>query len=107
VRGEKYDQAFAVFDSIVAARPDELGALYAIGRTGAVSGQRLERAEQALKDFLAAPPRPNLPRPAGAHWRLGMVYEKQGKKELAAEEYRKSLALDPEFKEAKKSLSKL
>jgi tetratricopeptide (TPR) repeat protein len=106
-RRERYDEAFAVFDSVLAARPDELIALYLIGRTGAISGQRLDRAEQALKDFLAAPPRPNSPRPAGAHWRLGMIYEQQGRKDLAAEEYRKSLAIDPGFAEAKKSLAKL
>ena len=106
-RVERFDEAFAVFDSILAAHPDELNGLYQIGRTGALSGQQLDRAEQALKTFLAAPPRENTPRPAGAHWRLGMVYEKQGKKDLAAEEYRKSLALDPNFAEAKKSLAKL
>jgi tetratricopeptide (TPR) repeat protein len=106
-RTERYDEAFAVFDSILAARPDELNALYQIGRTGALSGQRLDRAEQALKEFLATPPRENSARPAGAHWRLGMVYEKQGRKELAADEYRKSLAIDPGFADAKKSLAKL
>lgn len=106
-RGEKYDQAFGVFDSILIVKPDELGALYQIGRTGALSGQRLDRAEDALKLVLAAPPRDNTPRPAAAHWRLGMVYEKQGKKDLAAEEYRAALAIDPKFVEAKKSLAKL
>ena len=107
VRGEKYEEGFAVFDSILTARPDEMNARYAIGRTGAVSGQRLERAEQELKMFLAAPPRENAPRPAGAHWRLGMVYEKQGKKEEAKAEYQAALALDPDFADAKKSLAKL
>jgi Tfp pilus assembly protein PilF len=36
-----------------------------------------------------------------------MVYEKQGRRDVAAEEYRASLALEPEFAEAKKSLAKL
>jgi Tfp pilus assembly protein PilF len=106
-RGEKYDEAFAVFDSILAAHPDELNARYHIGRTGALSGKQLDRAEQELKAFLEATPRENAPRPASAHWRLGMVYEKQGKKDLAAEEYRRSLAVDPGYEEAKKSLAKL
>jgi tetratricopeptide (TPR) repeat protein len=106
-RRERYDEAFAMFDSILAARPDELNALYQIGRTGAISGLRLDRAEQAMKEFLASPPRPNTARPAGAHWRLGMIYEKQERKDLAAEEYRKSLAIDPGFTDAKKSLAKL
>ena len=106
-RRERFDEAFAVFDSILAAHPDDLSALYLVGRTGAVSGKQLDRAEKCLKDFLATPRRENTPRPAGAHWRLGMVYEKQGHKDQAKEEYKKSLALDPDFKEAKKSLSKL
>jgi len=106
-RRERYDEAFAVFDSVLAARPDELTALYLIGRTGAISGQRLDRAEQAMKEFLASPPRPNGPRPAGAHWRLGMIYEQQGRKDLAAEEYNKALAIDPGFADARKSLAKL
>jgi tetratricopeptide (TPR) repeat protein len=106
-RGEKYDEAIALFDSILAAHPDELIARYQIGRTGALSGKQLDRAEQELKTVLAAPPRENGPRPAGAHWRLGMVYEKQGKKDQAKAEYEKSLAIDPGFDEAKKSLAKL
>ena len=106
-RHTRYDEAFAVFDSILAARPGEVNALFHIGRTAAISGQRLDRAEQALKDFLAAPRRENAPRPAAAHWRLGMIYEKQGRKDLAAEEYRNSLAVDAGFAEAKKSLAKL
>ena len=41
------------------------------------------------------------------HWRLGMAYEKDGKKDLAREEYRKALAIDPGMTEAKKALAKL
>jgi Flp pilus assembly protein TadD len=96
-----------VFEEILAEKPDELSALYAYGRTGAVSGQRLDRAEAALKQYLAAPPRENTPSAAAAHWRLGMIYEKSGRKEQARQEYQQSLALDPKFDEAKKSLAKL
>jgi tetratricopeptide (TPR) repeat protein len=106
-RAEKYDQAFATFEAILAAKPDETNALYQVGRTGALSGQRLERAEQALRQFIAAPPGANAPNPAGAHWRLGMVYEKGGKQDLARAAYRRSLEIDPEFADAKKSLAKL
>jgi tetratricopeptide (TPR) repeat protein len=106
-RRERYDEAFAVFDSVLADRPDDLIARYLIGRTGAASGQRLDRAAQAMKEYIASPPRPNSPRPAGAHWRLGMIYEQQGRKDLAAEEYKKSIALDPGFADARKSLAKL
>lgn len=107
VRSEKYDQALDVFEGILARKPGDHNALYLIGRTGAVSGLRLARAEEALNAYLALPVRENTPPPAGAHWRLGMVHEKAGKKDLARAEYRKSLALDPKFEEAKKSLAKL
>ncbi len=106
-RIEKYDEAFATFEAILAAKPDELNALYQVGRTGALSGQRLERAEQALKRFIATPPREGTPKPAGAHWRLGMVYEKGGRKDAARAEYQRALEIDPGFAEAKKSLAKL
>lgn len=106
-RVEKYDLAFATYEAILDEHPDELNALYSVGRTGALSGRRLDRAEQALKRFLDAPPRPNLPRPAGAHWRLGMVYEKGGKKDLARAEYQRSLQIDPGFADARKSLDNL
>lgn len=106
-RSARYDEAFAAFDSILALAPGDPAALFQIGRTGSLSGQNLDRAEQALKQFLEAPPRENGPRPAAAHWRLGIVYEKQGRNDLAGEEYRAALGLDPEFAEAKKSLAKL
>ena len=106
-RSTQYDKAFATFEEILKQRPGEIGALYQIGRTGAISGQRLDRAEAALRQFLAAPSTGNVPKPEAAHWRLGMVYEKGGKKDLARQEYQRSVAINPEFKEAKKSLSAL
>ena len=81
-----------MFDSILASSPYDLTARYLIGRTGALSGQRLERAQLELTAFLAAPRRENAPRPASAHWRLGMVYEKQGRSRDPEERKRQGTA---------------
>ena len=106
-RGERYDQAFATFDDVLARKPGDRNALYQIGRTGALSGQQLDRAEKSMKDFLEASPNDRPTRLSSAHWRLGMIYEKQGHKDVAKQEYLAALALDPHNDNAKKALGKL
>ncbi len=83
------------------------GALYQIGRTGALSGQNLDRAEAYYKLYLQNERGSNNPSLASTHWRLGMVYEHKGEKELAREEYLSALKFDPELEQAKKALKKL
>jgi Tfp pilus assembly protein PilF len=46
-------------------------------------------------------------KPEEVAYNVASVYEQQGKRELAREQYRKALAIDPEFKDAKARLSKL
>lgn len=106
-RNERWDEAFTMYEDILKKKPDEWNALYAIGRTGAASGQRLDRAQAALEKFLESPRGELAPKPAPAHWRLGMIHEKAGRKDAARAEYQKALAIDPKFDEAKKSLGKL
>lgn len=102
-----YDKAFAVIDARLRERPTELTTLFALGRTAALSGQNLDRGEQALKKYLSAPPPEHGPAPANAHYRLGMVYEKKGAKDLARREYQTTLQLNPRHEEAQKSLKAL
>jgi len=102
-----YDKAFDLFESMVATNPTELGALFQIGKTGALSGQRLERSEEALKAYLQTTPGRNDPSLAAAHWRLGMVHEWRRDQERAKAEYEIALRLDPTFKPATESLKKL
>lgn len=79
-----------------------------IGRTAALSGEQLERGERELRQLIASPPS-GFPRPTlvGAHHRLGMIYERQGKKDRARAEYQAALAMDPANENAKKSLAAL
>ena len=102
-----YEKAFDLFESMLAANPTEFGALFQIGKTGALSGQRLERSAEALEAYLQTTPGRNDPSLAAAHWRLGMVQERRRERQRAKAEYQAALQLDPTFKQATESLKKL
>ncbi|MEP6551643.1 MAG: tetratricopeptide repeat protein [Gemmatimonadales bacterium] len=103
----EFDNAFAVIDRRLHARPNELSTLFALGRTASLSGEQLDRGERALKAYIAGPPPENAPSPANAHYRLGTIYEKKGAKARAREEYRAALLLNPKLRDAQKSLAAL
>lgn len=99
-----YDKAWAVIDARLKAKPDDAAALYAYGRTASMSGQNLERGEQALKAYILAP-LPNGPGVANSHYRLGLIAEKRGQKDVARREYQAALQINPGYPEAKKALA--
>jgi len=101
------EKAFAVLDERLRAKPNEPITLYQVGRTASLSGENLDRGEQALKAYLAGPIPERGPEPAHAHYRLGTIYEKKGAKDLAREEYRTALQLNPRHQEARKALANL
>lgn len=100
-------KAFAVLERRLRIKPNELTTLYAVGRTASVSGENLDRGEQALKTYLLSPTPERGPAPAHAHYRLGTIYQKKGATALAREEYRTALQLNPKHLEAQKSLASL
>lgn len=102
-----YDKAFELFESMLEANPMEYGALFQIGKTGAMSGERLDRAADALEAYLRTTPGRNDPSLAAAHWRLGMVHEKRRDRRRAKAEYETAVRLDPTFRPATESLRKL
>lgn len=103
---KKFDKSFSVLDQRVRVKPDEPAILYQIGRTASLSGQQLDRGEEALKKYIASPPEKG-PSPANAHYRLGLVYEKKGLKNEARREYQTALQLNPKHEEATKALREL
>jgi tetratricopeptide (TPR) repeat protein len=103
----RWADAFDTFEAVLQIDPDNWDALYQVGRTGAFSGQRLDRAEEALKRYLGHTLTGDDPPLAGAHFRLGMVYEKKGDLARAREQYRKSLELDPANQDVRKALERL
>ena len=104
---EKYTQAVELFEKLYNEHPDQMAALYQIGRTYVFAKDSLDKAERCFKQYLQVEPKKNAPDWAGAHWRLGMVYDLQGKTDLAIAELEEALKLDPKNKTYKKTLKKL
>ncbi|MBM3838555.1 MAG: tetratricopeptide repeat protein [Verrucomicrobia bacterium] len=104
---KEYEKAFSAFERVLQIDINEVEACFYIGEAGAVSGQRLPRAAEALKAYLKTRPWSILPSLADAHFRLGQVYERQEKHELARAEFQAALKLEPGHKEAKAAFRKL
>ena len=69
--------------------------------------QQLARAEQLLRDYLAQPSEGQQPSHAGAHWRLGQVLERQGRKADALREFQTAVHLDGSLEQARKDMKRL
>jgi tetratricopeptide (TPR) repeat protein len=73
-----------------------------------LSGSEAPRAEEFLKSYIASTPeRSDWPSHAAAREWLGRLYESQGKRAEAAEQYRAALQLEPGRREAAARLQKL
>ena len=107
-RHTRWDDAFATYERLIQMRPAEVVAHFQYGRTAALSGKNLERGERELKSLLDEPPKDFPPvSVAATYLRLGNIYEKQGKTDLARSAYEQSVKLNPKSDEARKALAAL
>jgi tetratricopeptide (TPR) repeat protein len=107
INQKQYDKAFALFEEDLKKNPEDMMATYQIGKTSALSGQRLERGEVCLKKYLTYQPQKNEPSHAGANMRLAQIMEKAGKKTEAKKLYEVALKADATLKEAKEGLERV
>jgi tetratricopeptide (TPR) repeat protein len=106
-RTGQHDRAFETFARMQRALPNAAAPLYFVGRTSAVSGQRLDEGAAALRRYIASPRRDTDPPLASAHFRLATILERQGRRDLARREYETTLRLDPEQREAAEGLARV
>ncbi|MGH9721354.1 MAG: tetratricopeptide repeat protein [Bryobacteraceae bacterium] len=101
---------FAELDSILARAekqaPDDLAPYYSAGNV-LLEKNQLEKAEACFRKYLTQEPEGNSPIAAAAHWRLGLVLEKQGKKHAAISELATAVKLAPSMEPAVKDLKRL
>jgi tetratricopeptide (TPR) repeat protein len=86
--------------------PDDLSPYYQAGRALLYTGKDLPRAERYFRKYLGQEPEGEAPTLAHAHWRLGLVLEKEGRKPEAISEIQTAVRLRPDFGEAKKDLKR-
>jgi tetratricopeptide (TPR) repeat protein len=95
-------------DAAAAVAPNDPRLAYYRGVFGVISSVDPSHSEQDLKSYLASTPeRSDWPSHAVAREWLGRLYEAQGKRAEAAEQYRASLQLDPTRKEVRTRLERL
>ncbi|MCM2275680.1 MAG: tetratricopeptide repeat protein [Candidatus Didemnitutus sp.] len=104
---KKYDEARAEIDEVLRTEPENYAALFQTGRLAALTGEQLDRGEQALKKCLTLTSTPGAPGHDAAHWRLGNIHEKKGDKTAARTAYEASLKVNPKFQQAIDALAKL
>jgi tetratricopeptide (TPR) repeat protein len=107
VNQKRYYESAEVFEKLFREYPDQMSALYQIGRSYVLAKDSLDKAERCFKQYLQVKPKKGTPSWAGAHWRLGMIYDLQGKKDLAIAELEEAVRLDPESKEFKQTLKEV
>jgi tetratricopeptide (TPR) repeat protein len=107
-RQNKASDLDAAIQAAAQVSPNEPRLAYFRGVSRVISNSEPARAEEYLKAYLASTPeRSDWPSHAAAREWLGRLYEAQGKRSEAAEQYREALQLEPGRKQARARLEQL
>jgi tetratricopeptide (TPR) repeat protein len=98
--------AFAEFEPVLRAHPDDFVALYQFGRCADLSGERLDLGLQCLRRCLElkAPSGDDLPRPVHVLHRIAGILAQQGDPEGARVAREQARVLEPDFRPEKDAL---
>jgi len=101
-------EALKIVDAAAQVNAKDARLAFYRGEADVLSGLDFTVAEEDLKSYVASSPeRTDWPSHAAARYWLGRLYEKEGNKMAAAEQYRAALQLDPRRADARKQLTAL
>lgn len=95
---KNYKAAFEELETAAKLDPENMVVPFRIGQIAAMSGANAVRGEASLKQYLAYHPAADEPEISTAHYYLGMLYEKQGKKAQARQSYAAAVKIRPKVK---------
>jgi len=106
---KRFDDVAKLMARAETSIPDDLSPYVFAARAMLRDSVELPKAETYLKKYLTETREPEAGAPliAGAHWSLGLVYEKEGRKPDARNELETALRLKPDFQPAKRDLKRL
>jgi Tfp pilus assembly protein PilF len=102
-----FPAAAAEFELALKVDPTYMPAFYQLGRAAALGATNLARGQEALTKYVAYTPKESEPTLANAHYHLGTIYEKEGKKVEAKQSYEAALKLNPTLKAATEGLKRV
>lgn len=106
--GQKHwSEARALFVELLQRKPDDLRALYQLGKLAVLSGEELDAGLAYLDRYLAQNDHPDELPEYGVHWRRAQILEKLGRKDAALSELRQAAQLDPTAEGPRKDLKRL
>jgi len=103
----RYAEAFEIADQRAAAMPGDPWARFQLGKTAALSGERLEDGETAMRAYLQTGRFAPTASEAHARYRLGMILEQRHDAAGARSEYETATRLDPGLADAKQALRRI
>ena len=104
---KNYSAAGTEFETAVKIDPGYMPGWFQVGHIAALSGTNLERGEESLRKYLAYTPARNEPPAYRAHYWLGAIFEKQGKKAEAKASYSTSLKANPNQKDVQEAIKRV
>ncbi|MBI2212158.1 MAG: DUF4386 family protein [Acidobacteria bacterium] len=104
---KNYGAAAEQFNAALGVDAGFLPAYFQIGHVAALSGTNLAAGEEALRRYLTARPADDDPPLHRAHYWLGKIFEKAGRKGEARAQYEAALRLRPGDKSVKEALKRV
>jgi len=95
------------FDTALQLDPAYMPAIFRLGQIAVLSNTNLPHGEELLRKYLAYTPKSDEPPLARAHYWLGQIFEKQGKKAEAKASFAASLKLNPNQKDVAEALKRV
>ena len=99
--------ATAEFETAVKLDQQYMPGWFQIGHMAALTGTNMERGEESLRKYLAYAPKRDEPPVYRAHYWLGTIYEKQGKKAEAKASFAKALSANPNQKDVQEAMKRV
>ena len=95
------------FDTALKLDPTYMPAVFRLGQLAVLSNGNLAHGEELLRKYLTYTPKTDEPPLARAHYWLGQIFEKQGKKAEAKASFATSLKLNPNQKDVAAALKRV
>ncbi len=107
INQKEYDGAAPEIEASIKLDPNYMMGWFQIGKLAALTGKDAARGEDALKRYINYKPGEGEPGVHRAHYWLGSLYERVGRKAEAKAEYAASLKLNAKQKDAQEALTRV